>query len=474
MNDSNDEQLERVQREIRAQAATLHERPLQARVAPAAARGDERIDPARLDYRIGELTDAHYRTFVDQAYHALLKRRPTAAEAAAQIALLAAGATKAEVLGNLRWSPEGRRIGARVAGLLPRYASAKLRRIPLLGYLVDFGLTLAALPQLARHQRASDALLAAGDEAAVEADAALARRLDELGVAHKQRLDELGVARDLLRQRVDDLHAHAHELALARDALAGALTQIEQALRQRIEELEAATSAHGGRLDELAFLRQRVHAMNHWSHHLTAAFARIDAAAAEHEAESAQPAARVALATIAADRNRDARNSAWANAFAAMLPGKARVVALAGGGDWAALLEARGIEVVCAEPDPLLGDAARAHGASVEPATAQDMLSRAADRSCDGLSVLALPALARTTACVELLVEAARVLRPGGALLLADAREAVVLMDALLGRASAHPVPELVAHALAFAGFVEVARVDGPDGTPAWLARTPR
>jgi hypothetical protein len=88
--------------------------------------------------------------------------------------------------------------------------------------------------------------------------------------------------------------------------------------------------------------------------------------------------------------------------------------------------------------------------------------------------VLALAAIVRTIPCIELLVEAARVLRPGGALLLADAREAVALMDALLGRAPAHPVAELVVHALAFAGFVEVARVDGADGTPAWLARTPR
>lgn len=465
MNEPNDEQLERVRREIRAQAAGLHARPLQPRTTPQDALGtdDERIDAGRLDYRIGELTDAHYRAFVERAFRALLKRTPTAAEATAQIALLAAGATKAEVLGNLRWSPEGRRIGVRVAGLLPRYASSKARQLPVLGYALDLLVNLAALPHLARHQRASDALLAAGDEAANAADRLLEARIADLAAQAAQ-----------LRQRADDLHAHAHGLALARDALAHTLAGTEQALRGRIESLERLANAHGGRLDELAFLRQRVQAMNHWSHHLTAAFERIDAVAAQREACSAQPAAQVALATVAADRDRATRNAAWADAFAATLAGRARVVALAGGGDWAALLAARGFDVVCVEADSALAEDVRAHGAGVEPAPAREVLSRTADRSCDGVTVLALPAIVRTIPCVELLVEAARVLRPGGALLLADAREAVALMDALLGRAPAHPVAESVAHALAFAGFVEVARVDGADGTPAWLARTPR
>ena len=145
--------IERARGEIRVQAATLRERPLLEREGSPVAR-DERIDRARLDYRIGELTDAHHHAFVEQAFHALLKRAPTQAETDAHLALLAAGATKAEALGNLRWSPEGRAVGVRVAGLAPRYAMAKLRRVPLLGYLVDLPLNLAALPALARHQRA--------------------------------------------------------------------------------------------------------------------------------------------------------------------------------------------------------------------------------------------------------------------------------------------------------------------------------
>jgi hypothetical protein len=473
VNESNDDELERVRREIRAQAATLHERPRQARVAPTAARGDERTEPTRLDYPIGELTDAHYRAFVEQAFRALLKRMPTAAETGAQIAALASGATKAEVLGNLRWSPEGRRIGVRVAGLLPRYASAKARRVPVLGYLLDLFTNLAGLPQLARHQRASDALLAAGDEAAAAANHALGLRLRDLAGQLELRLSHLDGQTTLLRQRADDLHAHAHELAVARDALSRALVHTEEALRHRIESLEGVASAHAGRLDELAFLRQRVHAMNHWAHHLTEAFARIDVVAAEREVEPADFAARAALAVVATDHGREARNAVWADAFAAMLPEKGRVLVLASGGDWTALLDARGINVDHAEQNQGLAEAARMHGARVEPVPAEDLLSRTADDSYDGLSVLALPALARAIHCGRLFVEASRVLRAGGTLLLADAREPIALVDALLGRPPVPLAPELVAQALTLAGFVDIRRMTSPDGTPAWLAHAP-
>ena len=470
--ESNDEQLERARREIRAQAALLHERPLQARTPPPATRAaDSRIEPSRRDYRIGELTGVHYRAFVEQAFHALLKRAPAMTESEAHIAALAAGATKAEVLGNLRWSPEGRHIGARVAGLLPRYASAKARRIPLLGYLLDLGLNLAALPQLARHQRASDTLMAAADEAAVVAAQALARRLDELGAAHNQRLDELAAARDLLRQRVDDLHAYAHELSVARDALAGLVVQMEHALRSRIEELESTTTTHGGRLDEFAFLRQRVLAMNHWSHNLTTAFARIDTIAGEREAVRADTAASTALTAVAADHARGTRNAAWAVAFAATMPARGSVLALACAGDWPALLGERGFGVSSTEANPVLAEAARRHGVVVDPALAHDALLRSADQSLDGVSMLAYPVLARITPVVQLLADASRVLRSGGALLLADAREPSALVDALLGGVPAPIAPDLMPHALAAAGFIDISRIDGTDGTPAWLAR---
>ncbi|RYD16208.1 MAG: hypothetical protein EOP90_05300 [Lysobacteraceae bacterium] len=453
MNESHDEQLERAQREIRAQAATLHQRPRQARVAPTAARGDERIEPRRLAYRIGELTDAHYRAFVDQSFHALLKRLPSEAEAAVQVAALAAGATKAEILGNLRWSPEGRRIGVHVAGLLPRYASAKLRRVPLLGYLLDFALTLAALPQLARHQRASDALLAAGDEAAAARNAALAARF-AVAEAHA------GSQFDLLQQRVDDLHGYAHGLRTALDELTRTLVDVDAATRARIGELADAGRQQSSRLDDLELVRRQLHRVIRWSDALDDAFAQVDAFALERERNDLVAAAAVAESVVAADAHRGVRNAVWAARLGEWLAPGARVLTLACDTDWPRALLAQGLEAIDPAPADDAQDASPRHG-----------LARHADASLDGLAALAPAALLVDWTLPAFAAEARRVVRPGGALLFACAPEGVAVMHALRAR----PLPsldiDLVAHVLATAGFVDVRRIDAADGSPALLAR---
>lgn len=444
MNESNDDELERARREIRAQAATLHERPRQPRVAPTAARSEERIEPARLDYRIGELTDAHYRAFVEQAFHAVLKRLPTAAESDTQLALLAAGATKAEVLGNLRWSAEGRRVGTRVGGLLPRYASAKLRRIPLLGYLVDLGLSLAALPQLARHQRASDALLAAGDEAAAATSAALAERFARVEATQGQRLD-------LLQQRIDDLHAYAHGLRVAHDELTRALADTSDALH-----------GQAARLDDLEMVRRQLHRVIHWSDALGAAFEQIDTLAIERDRSDYLASTAIAQAAMAADATRAGRNAAWATQLGERLATGARVLACACDADWPLALAARGLDAMD------LGRLPRDAGA-----LPRELFARHAEASLDALTALALPLLLRGWSLAGLLDDARRVLRPGGVVLLAFAREGVALVESLRGMPATSLSVELVEHALAVAGFVDVRRVDAADGSPALLARAP-
>ena len=450
--------IERARREIRAQAATLGERPLLERQAPRVVR-DERIDRERLAYRIGELTDAHHLAFVEQAFFALLKRAPTAAESDAQLALLAAGATKAEVLGNLRWSAEGRSIGARVAGLAPRYAMAKLRRVPLLGYLVDIPLNLAALPALARHQRASDALLAAGDEAALRATRDLAKRLGDTdaGLSHAM-------------QRIDDLHGFAHELNVARDAVARHLDDVETHLRGRIEAQEQASATHAGRFDEFEFIRQRFYAINHWQHHLGEAFARIEGAAASADAERRARALRLAEAEAAVDATRAARNAAWELALRATLVDAACVFVCASAADWPRALAAAGCRVIYADADAPLE---RSGSFDLEAVAPFDALRRCSDASLDGLTALATSHLLRSQALVDWLGEARRVLRPGAMLMLADAREPCVVADALALRAGT-PSGALASCSpalLAAAGFEAARRIDAVDGTPAWLMR---
>lgn len=457
--------IERARGEIRAQAATLCERPLLERDAPPVA-ADERIDRARLAYRIGELTDAHHRAFVEQAFHALLKRAPTPAEAAAHLALLATGATKAEALGNLRWSPEGRAIGARVAGLAPRYAMAKLRRVPLLGYLVDIPLNLAALPALARHQRASDAMLAAGDAAAAQSARDLGARVEALDASTAQAFVRSKEQAALAHQRIDDLHAFAHELNVARDALG----EMCNALRSRIETLEGANANIAGRFDELEFIRQRFYAINHWTHHLEQAFARIESTATQEDAARRSRALQLADAEIAGDATRATRNAAWAKAFRAEAAEETQVLVCASGVDWSRELASLGCRVVHVDADAA---APRANGIDIESADAFDALRRCADASLDGIVALSASHLASTHPLLEWLAEAHRVLRPNAVLLLADAREACAIADELLRRA---PLPAAALASwspalFAAAGFANARRIDAADGTPAWLMR---
>ncbi len=479
--EKSDALIERVRGEIRAQAATLRERPLLEREMPPAAR-DERIDRARLAYRIGDLTDAHHQAFVEQAFHALLKRAPTPAETDAHLALLAAGATKAEALGNLRWSPEGRAIGAHVAGLAPRYAMAKLRRVPLLGYLVDVPLNLAALPALARHQRASDAMFAAGNAAAAQSDRAFVARIEALDARNAQALEhqsreQATLAHELreqdarAHQRIDDLHAFAHELAVARDALTRTLGEVGDSLRSRIETLEGTSANMIGRFDELEFIRQRFYAINHWTHHLEQAFARIEGAATQNNATRRQRALQLAEAEVVGDAARAARNAAWAKAFRADAVDAAQVFVCASGVDWSHELASLGCRVVHVDAD---AGAARANGIDVESADAFEALRRCADASLDGIAALSASHLVLASPLLDWLGEAHRALRPGAALFLADAREACVIADEWLRRALPPSASALASWSPALftaAGFVDARRIDAADGTPAWLMR---
>ncbi|MEO6688436.1 MAG: hypothetical protein ABIS07_06510, partial [Dokdonella sp.] len=191
----------------------------------------------------------------------------------------------------------------------------------------------------------------------------------------------------------------------------------------------------------------------------------------QREKEHAASAAQAALAVVAADPARAARNLAWANAFGTRLPERASVLALACAGDWPALLAARGFDVGTAEPNAALHEAANMHGIVVDPTPPRNVLRRAADASIDGLSMLAFPVLARSAPSIEWLAEAARVLRDSGVLLLAFAREPAALVDALLEASAPTISPDVLMQALLASGFVDTRRIDAADGSMALLAR---
>jgi hypothetical protein len=91
---------------------------------------------------------------VTAAYTVILGRSPDAAGMSHFMATLARGEDKAMVIGSLVFSPEGRQRGARVPGLLPRFAVAAATRVPVLGTMLAWGVAFLTLHSQRRHQRA--------------------------------------------------------------------------------------------------------------------------------------------------------------------------------------------------------------------------------------------------------------------------------------------------------------------------------
>jgi SAM-dependent methyltransferase len=450
--------LERVKAEIRAEADCARERdrvPRAEALAPAQARAcDDGIDRECLDYAIGELTDAHYSAFLDLAFRALLKRPPDDVGSETQVRLLAAGASKAEILGNLRWSPEGRRIGTRVRGLLPRYALAKLARVPLLGYFVDWGIALAGLPILLRHQRAADTSVAARFAAATDAQREHDRRLEEfriglaaLGVEHDRHFEAIGddIRRALLR--LDSLEQRAQ-------ALEGRTTTLEQV---------SATSAR-----ELIDQRHHVLTANHWVVSLQRNLAELEDAANAQRARTDQLTATI-KEPAAESASRSARHAGWAGELATRLPAASAVLDLGSGdGAWLDALSARGVAARGVETNSVLVARAQARGAQIALGDPLGALTRCADASLGGLVVAAHTLAASDTDIAELLAHAQRALKPEGYLLLRLEQGAT----RLVGTSSAMLDAAHWAAILRGAGFDAVSELVATSGT-ALLARRP-
>ena len=455
--------LERVKAEIRADADRARLRnPLPradvrspSEQAPAQRPGfGAVIQRERLDYATGELTGAHYHAFLDGAFRALLKRPPDEAGAESQMRLLVAGASKAEILGNLRWSLEGKRIGTRVRGLLPRYALAKLTRLPVLGYAVAWGIELAGLPILLRHQRAADTAAAARFTALTDAQQGHDRHLEELrssvtahSARHDQRLEAIGddIRRALLR--LDRVEQRAH-------ALEDRTTTLEQG---------NATNAR-----ELAGLRHHVHTANHWVASLQHSLTAIEEAAKVRR----RHADRLAAArneTPADAATRSARHAGWAMQLATRLPAASAVLDLGSGdGAWLDALGARGVVGRGIEANSVLVVRAQARGANIALGDPLDALARCAESSLGGLVIAAHAFPASDIDIADLLAQAQCALKPQGYLLLRLEQSA----PRVVGTASALLDATLWAALLRGAGFDSVSEL-AATGATALIARRP-
>jgi len=102
-------------------------------------------------YHLNDFLALHDLDFIDAAYRGLLKRAADAEGKRHFLEGLRGGRlSKIEILGRLRYSPEGRRHGVRVRGLLPAFAVQHATRLPVIGGMVGFAMGVVRLPRYIR------------------------------------------------------------------------------------------------------------------------------------------------------------------------------------------------------------------------------------------------------------------------------------------------------------------------------------
>lgn len=443
--------LQRVKEEIRAEADALRERaPPMPAVRPRPVSNVGRAyDTDSTEYSIPNLCQFHFTTFLDYAYRALLKRPPDAAGFDGHLKLLVSGGSKIEILGNLRYSGEGRAAAVRVPGLLPRYALAKLYRLPVIGYVFESISGLASLPSILRHQRASDTF-------------------------HVARSYEIDTARRKTASEFDDLLSDNVTL---RKELGNVVERIS-ALRASLERI-ATVQASEARVDvvriaaESGELRQLVLSMNHWLASLRQNLGALEHTESDERRRADTLHADIAERILQSDAQRPARLSVFVDTLARALQPSAQVLDLESGNDWLALLTGRGFNAVGADSNHACADRGRAAGLSINAAVPSTVLSRTADESLDGLTALACTALLRDLPVPVLLTQAQRVLRPGGALMFAFGVSASSIADRLCGRSEHRLDESLLSHALAASGFSDLETIVTADGAACVIARKP-
>ena len=118
------------------------------------------VIPKRSKYDLHAFLVYHDEDFVRNAYLALLGREPDSEGASRYLAKLRNGElAKVEVLGRIRFSPEGRLAGVKVAGLVVPFGLRTLRRIPVIGYVVGIVQYLLRLPTVVRNLERLEAVV---------------------------------------------------------------------------------------------------------------------------------------------------------------------------------------------------------------------------------------------------------------------------------------------------------------------------
>jgi O-antigen chain-terminating methyltransferase len=442
-----DELMARVRSEVErrreAQAADAH-----AETTPVAATPGARLPrwlgfgrhlAVKPAYTLAEMLQFADEEFVATAYRVLLRRPPDAEGVGHYLAALRNGyLSKVQILGEIRFSAEGRKADVHVDGLMIPFKLHGLRRIPVVGRLIAFASALVHLPSLSRY-------LQSIESAAARANQDMGHLINRIDEAVEQRLDAMG-----------EVLADKASLASARfqEARVEALEARLQALDARLQALDATTSNLSSEIAAIRLaLEQGASGL-----HTTVAEVQSDVVAlrrglldlqrkavasiqdrAAMPADSQVTSALAPTASAQAERIFEAEYVSFEDAFrgarddikeraaeylvtlasAGVVPETGRVVDLGcGRGEWLELLRDNGFQVTGVDMNASMLDECRQRGFDVAEADAVSYLAGLEDASLAAITAMHLVEHLPHDVMIRLVDEAQRVLKPGGILIL--------------------------------------------------------
>ena len=196
--------------------------------------------PEKSVYALRDFLDYHDETFIVNAYRGVLRREPDSSGMTDFLGKLRHGDyTKIEILGRLRFSPEGRRHGVRIRGLLAPFALQTACRLPVLGYGIAWLNFILRLPVLIRNWQRFEAhsVFRADQNHSVLAES-IRQMSGFLGQLQHDtgQLTEGKASQTDLRDLQEKTQQLADELAEARQQVQDALAQT--ASRQQLAEVQ--------------------------------------------------------------------------------------------------------------------------------------------------------------------------------------------------------------------------------------------
>lgn len=440
----------------------------------------------RSAYRVGDFMRFSDADFVEVAYQTLLGRAADAAGKRGYLEALRSGMLgKVEILGQIRFSEEGRRRGVHVDGLLLPYTLHRWRHIRGFGWLLGMVIAVFRLPRLAWRLQGMEA-------AAAHETQALGRLLARVEHGIEQHAAEVGraiaVQDSESRRRVEALDAafrsRADESSGRIDALAAEAARARAGIGKR---LEAQATALAKQATALAKLADQVDGDQRSVRVMLERLAVFLNASAPRRPTGGTDVATMTPALEAQYASfeltfRGAREQIKLRAAhyletlarAGIAPGDAGIVLDlgCGRGEWLEVLAEHGYHGLGVDSNRSMLEASAPTGIDVVEADALAYLRTQPDGSFAAVSSMHMVEHMPHPVVIELLDEAFRVLRPGGVLILETPNPENVLVGACMfymDPTHLHPIPpQLLQWTVAARGFEQatIERLSEHRGAP--------